>query len=499
MPPSRFLLFYRFCDILAGMSEKRNMHMCDEFIRIRKEETFDIAVIGGGVAGCSAALAAARNGAKVLLAESTGILGGQATLGLVTPLDARFTTGGKSFGGILEEISEKTAALTRDYCSCGTEGEVWEVASPHILKYVLLDLLTEAGVDIRFHTNLIGAHGKDDVITHVILSSKSGFGKIRADSFIDATGDADLTVLSGAAYVQGSEAGVFEQLNQTGLNKAHFSDREYSGYSHDGMMQPVSIFLLMGNVDVDKASKLNNKDLKFGDLGITREVFENWKFAGSCGFEITGNAIPMPQGRILVSRSNRPDVAVINMSRVVGINGADADSLNEGEIKAQKQVIAIVDFLKTFVPGFENSYFIQSGSTLGVRETRRMVGTYVLSGKDAIACKRFPYPVARGSYIIDIHDPSGKARAIGGNIRGEFYDIPFGCILSKTFSNLLACGRCISVDHVAHSSTRIQGTCILTGQAAGTAAALARKKGILPRELPEQELHRQLLADGVYL
>ena len=473
--------------------------MHDEVIRVGKIENFDVAVIGGGVAGCGAALAAARNGAKVLLAESSGILGGQATLGLVTPLDARFTTGGKSFGGILEEISGKTMDLTRAYCSCGTQGEVWEIASPHILKYVLLDLLTEAGVDIRFHTNLIAAHGENGLLTHVVLSGKSGFEKITAASYIDATGDADLVYLSGAEYVRGSEPGVFDQLSQSGLNKSHFSNREYSGYSHDGLMQPVSIFLLMGGVDVDRAAALNNKDLKFGDLGITREAFQSWKFAGSCGFEVTGDSIPMPQGRILVSRSTRPDVAVINMSRVVGIDGADADSLNEGEIKAQKQVIAIVDFLKTFVPGFENSYFIQSGSTLGVRETRRMLGEYVLSGKEAIACRRFPYPVARGSYIIDIHDPSGKARAIGGSIRGEFYDIPYGCLVSRTYSNLLACGRCISVDHIAHSSTRIQGTCILTGQAAGTAAALARKKQLHPGELPEQELHRQLVADGVYL
>ena len=292
---------------------------------------------------------------------------------------------------------------------------------------------------------------------------------------------------------------MFDQLSQSGLNKSHFSDREYSGYSHDGLMQPVSIFLLMGGVDVDRAAALNNKDLKFGDLGITREAFQSWKFADSCGFEVTGDSIPMPQGRILVSRSNRPDVAVINMSRVVGIDGADADSLNEGEIKAQKQVIAIVDFLKTFVPGFENSYYLQSGSTLGVRETRRMVGTYVLSGSEAIACRRFSHPVARGSYIIDIHDPGGKARAIGGSIQGEFYDIPYGCILSKTYRNLLACGRCISVDHVAHSSTRIQGTCILTGQAAGTAAAMARKRGLHPGDLPEKELHQQLQKDGVYL
>ena len=468
-------------------------------LNINNTEKYDVVIIGGGLSGCGAAIASARKGAKTLLVEQSGLLGGQATLGLVTPLDARFTTSGKSFGGIMEEISNKTIELTKTYCSCGAEGEVSDIASPHILKYVLVDMVNDAGADVYFHTSLISVNTEANDIKSVVLSSKSGLVEIEANSFIDASGDADLVYLSGAEYVRGSEAGVFAQLSESGLNKSHFSENEYSGYSHDGLMQPVSIFILMGGVDVDKAYTLNNKDLKFGDLGITEEKFRQWKFAGSCGFEISDESIPMPQGRVLVTRSTRPDVAVINMSRVVGIDGSDAASLNEGEIMAQKQIVAIVDFLKTFIPGFENSYYIQSGATLGVRETRRMIGEYVLSGKEAIDCTQFPNPIARGSYIIDIHDPSGKARAIGGSIKGEFYDIPYGCIISNTYNNLLSCGRCISVDHIAHSSTRIQGTCILTGQAAGTAAAMANKIGITPKALPEADLHTQLVKDNVYL
>lgn len=468
-------------------------------LKINKTGKYDVVIIGGGLAGCSAAIASARKGAKTLIVEQSGLLGGQATLGLVTSLDARFTTNGKSFGGILEEISDKTIELTKAYCSCGASGEVFHIASPHILKYVLVDMVSSSGADIFFHTSLLSTNADDKNIKSVILSDKSGLTEIEAKVFIDASGDAELTYLSGAEYVVGSETGVFAQLSESGLNTSHFSDNKYSGYSKDGLMQPVSIFILMGGVDVDKAYTLNNKDLKFGDLGITKERFCEWKFAGSCGFEISDNSIPMPQGRGLVTRSTRPDVAVINMSRVVGIDGSDAASLNEGEIKAQKQIIAIVDFLKTFIPGFENSYYIQSGSTLGVRESRRMIGEYVLSGKEVINCKKFQNPIARGSYIIDIHDPAGKARAIGGSIKGECYDIPYGCIVSKTYDNLLACGRCISVDHIAHSSTRIQGTCILTGQAAGTAAAMAYRLGIPPKALPETDLHTQLLKDRVYL
>ena len=123
----------------------------------------------------------------------------------------------------------------------------------------------------------------------------------------------------------------------------------------------------------------------------------------------------------------------------------------------------------------------------------------MLSGMEAINCKAFDNPIARGSYIIDIHDPSGRARAIGGDIKGDYYDIPYGCLISKTYNNLLSCGRCISVDHIAHSSTRIQGTCIQTGQAAGTAAAMANAGGISPKQISTKALHEQLINDGMYL
>ena len=207
----------------------------------------------------------------------------------------------------------------------------------------------------------------------------------------------------------------------------------------------------------------------------------------------------MPQGRILVSYSPVEGVAVLNMSRVVGIDGSEADSLNEGEIKAQLQLVAIVDFLKTFVPAFKDSYLMMSACSLGIRETRRLAGVETLKGGDVITAKQIENPVARGSYIIDIHDPKGKSMAIGGAIKGDFYDIPYGAIVSQNRSNLLACGRCISADHVAHSSSRIQGTCVMTGQAAGTAAAMCAGNNISPKDLSEVCLKQKLIDDGVYL
>ena len=461
----------------------------------------DVCVVGGGVGGVSAAVSAARYGANTILIESTGCLGGQATLGLVTPLDARKSRDGKHFGGLIDEIFNETKELSDKYCAADDASEGYAI-SPHVLKYVLIEKADNAGVSMHFHTSIISAKTSGNKITAIYATDKSGIIKIKAKTFIDASGDAVLTALSGAENVVGSEHGVYDILMSNDLDKAHFSDTKHEAYSHDGMMQPVSIFILIGGLTDDareKAMALNNKVLKFGDLGISKEKFLAWKFAGTCGFELDGDKIPMPQGRILLSKTPRNDVVAVNMSRVIGIDGSDASSLNEGEVKAQKQVIAIVDFLKTFIPGFENAYYIQSGFTLGVRESRRMVGRYVLTGNDAINCRTFEHCVARGSYLIDIHDPSGKAKAIGGAIKGAFYDIPYECLVSKTYDNLLACGRCISSDHVAHASTRIQGTCIMTGQAVGTAAAIAAKKDIDASDIDVSYLREVLIADGVYI
>lgn len=474
-------------------------------LEVVREQSYQVAVVGGGVAGASAAIAAARNGAKTVLIESGGILGGQATLGMVTPLDSRADLKGRSFGGIMKEVSEKTEELSRKYCTGGQDKGVFPIAAPHILKYVLLEKCEQAGVKILFHTSFVSAEtsaqesadGDVKQIKSLIVLTKSGLERIYADAFIDASGDGELIAKSGTPYSLGAEKDCYEELCETGLNTIHESSEKCSDYSGSKLMQPVSIFFTLGGVDMQKAFWYNNRNFVIGDLGVTQEKLDNWQFYGSNGFEKNGDKFPLPQGRILVTRSPRADVAVVNMSRVVGIDGSDADELNDGELKAQKQVIAIVDFLKNFIEGFENCYLISSANTLGIRESRRLKGDYVLRGTDVIYARKFTYPVARGSYIIDIHDPTGKGKAIGGSIRGDYYEIPYGSLINRKTSNLLACGRCISSDHVAHSSTRIQGTCMLTGEAAGTAAALSVGSGVTPCDLDEKTLHDRLVENGV--
>ncbi len=474
-------------------------------IEIVRERTFDAAVIGGGVAGVSAAVAAARNGAKTVLIENGGVLGGQATLGMVTPLDSRTDLKGRSFGGIMKEVSDETEALSQKYCTGGETSGVAPIAAPHILKYVLLSKCEEAGVTVLFHTSLLAAEtqktggGNEKEIKSVLVLTKNGAERIFAKVFIDGTGDGDLIAKSGTPFVLGAEKDCYAELCETGLDSVHESDERTADYGGQKLMQPVSIFFTLGGVDMKKAFSYNNKNFVIGDLGVTEEKLKKWEFYGSCGFEKNGNKLPLPQGRILVTRSARSDTAVVNMSRVLRIDGSDADELNEGEIKAQKQVIAITDFLKNFIDGFEDCYLIASANTLGVRETRRLKGKTVLRGIDVIYAKKFDYPIARGSYIIDIHDPTGKSKAIGGAIKGDYYEIPYGALVCEETSNLIVCGRCISADHVAHSSTRIQGTCMLTGEAAGTAAAISVLSGVAAAKIEDKIVHERLVKNGVRL
>ena len=380
------------------------------------------------------------------------------------------------------------AAMLLESClphTHNSEGNTWsalELPAPYEPGFVNID-------GYLYYVKEDGYFLKDDNVGELYFGADGRY----------STGDADLVWLAGDEYILGSEKGIFKDLIENNLDKIHSDGDTYDEYECDHMMQPVSLFFVMRGVDFNTASKLNNKNLYFGDLGITKERFEQWEFAGTPGFEITSDYVPMPQNRVLVSRGRHKDEAVINMSRIININGADADDLSRGEVMAQLQLIAIVDFLKTFIPGFEKSYLVETSTRLGVRETRRLCGKYKIQGNDLINCKKFDDAICKGFYMIDIHDPQGKRNAIGGEIKGDYFEIPYGALCSKNFSNLLACGRCISSDHIAHSATRIQGTCILTGQAAGCAAALSKEENIPPCDLNVHILRAKLAENNVNL
>lgn len=454
----------------------------------------DVIVVGGGTAGVCAALAAARTGANTLVIEHNGVFGGTMTMGLVTPLDAIGTRCGKPFGGILWEILDRVKTESRYYFG---EGDCPR-ASPQVMAHVLSQLISESGVSVLLRTTVLETVVEDNQIKRLLVHNKSGLSWVEGKVIIDATGDGDIIADAGEEFVLGSEPGVFRHLNETGLDQVHEEESgTYGKYEKSGLMQPVTLFFTMSGVDVDRAEPLNNRHLTYADIGMTREDFLKLPYANTPGFEVSGEDVPLPQGRVLITRTSRPGVVAVNMSRVCNVNGIDADSVSRAEMIARAQVFFLADFLRRFVPGFEHAVLFETAAALGIRETRRLVGRYVLTGSEAIRCVSFDDVVAQGSYMIDIHDPQGRRKAIGGQLQGDCYDIPWRSLLPKTVTNLIVCGRCISADHVAHSSTRIQGTCMLTGQAAGTAAALSVAENRNVVDLPAALVQKKLSADGV--
>ncbi len=432
----------------------------------------EVLVAGGGISGCSAAIAAARRGAKTLLVEWNGILGGAITAGMVAPISSiRSKTNKICFDGILWEIIKKT----EEYAKSFAKSDYCLDHATELYKYSLLELVYDSGVNILFHCFVADVvSNTDGSIAYVVVATKEGLRKITAKMFIDATGDGDIMGKTAANCIIGSEPNVLGTLEKNDGSMNTDTPFAVSKDDYCGKVQPVSLMCLMGNVDILTAREYMNRKLTYADIGTTKEEFKKWKYCGTLGFEPTDSEIvPMPQGRVWLAASFKKNEAIINMSRVIDINACDAISYSDGEIKAGLQLLPIISFLQTFIPGFENSYFISSSSSLGVRESRRLIGEYVLTGRDVLFCKSFPDAVAYGSYIIDIHDPTGKRMAIGGEVDGEYYSIPYRSLITKKVKNLGTCGRSISADHVATSSTRIQGTASMTGEAIGAAAALA--------------------------
>ena len=466
-------------------------------VKVRYEA--DIVVVGGGVAGTAAAIAAGRQGKSVLLIEASGCLGGLATNGHVSPFDATKSRSGKTFGGLGQEIIDNMVDAQMKY---GVPSSNIKREGPHLFKWVLTKLAVESGIRILFHSTLVDVIKENDEIKTLIINTKSGLEGVSGKMFIDATGDGDVIYKAGEEYFMGSEQGTGEILSSSGLNRMHYDDRKVERYTAEHIsdrhaVQPCSVMFTMGGVDLSKnPTKYNNKNLTFDDLGIDREEFKKLPYYGAPGFEENGDLIPMPQGRILLSYTGRPNELLVNMSRIIGVDATDAVELSEATVKAHLQVMHIVDFLKRYVPGFENSFLVESSDVLGVRETRRLVGQYVLNGSDAINCVHFDDNIGCGSYMIDIHDPFGKARAIGGYVNGDCYGIPYRSLVPKTVKNLLVSGRCISVDHITHASTRIQGTCVITGQAAGTAASVAIDSDKSVQTIDVKELQDRLRNAG---
>jgi hypothetical protein len=332
--------------------------------------------------------------------------------------------------------------------------------NPEFIKLVLLDMLHEAGAKVLFYTLATDAIVEGNQLKGIIVEGKGGPKAILAKVVIDCTGDADIAAYAGAPFEMGR--------------------------GRDTETQAVTLVFLLGNVDTRAAFKLlHDKEAMSAAFRQARKD-GHLKDAPNATGVVCAPVVSGEHGAINVNSINVP-----------AVNGLDLSDLTYAHIQCLREIVELTKFFQKYVPGCKDCYLIETGSYLGVRETRRIVGEHMLTGSDIIAGKTFPDAVARGFYPIDIHtaDSTGDA---GGARLSQPYDIPYRCLVPKNIEGLLVAGRPISVDHVAHGSTRIMGTTIALGQAAGTAAAIAVKSGISPRQVDGSKVQAALRAAGAW-
>ena len=411
---------------------------------------YDVAVIGGGFAGAAAALAASREGASVLLVEKSNALGGAPINCLVNPFMPHST----KIDGVRTPLSQ---GLFTEICKRLKSQGAMRYATLHEegLKYVLNQMMEEYGVDLLYHAYINKAKKSGSKITSVSVATRGGEMEIEADYFIDATGDAQLSYLAGCPTILGRPG--------------------------DNLCQPMTLCFRLGNVDVKKFEASNRRMQAAYKKSLAKGKFMN------------------PREDILFFKTPIHNVLHFNTTRVVKKNPTNPLDVTETEILARKQVYEIYDFMKKNADGLEDSFLMMTAAEIGVRESRMIVGEYVLTEVDCRAFTKFDDSVVACNYDIDIHNPEGSGTSHYYFPEGEYYTIPYRSLIPKDMDNLLVAGRCISSDHGAQASYRIMPTVCSIGEAAGCAIGMAVKGKCSTRALNVSELQSILKKHGAFI
>ncbi|MCQ2448580.1 MAG: FAD-dependent oxidoreductase [Clostridia bacterium] len=416
----------------------------------------DVFVIGGGPAGVAAAVSAANEGRSVLLVESFGAFGGAAVNALV-PAFMQFGDGVNFLaGGIGKQVRE----YIRENCVAESKKCCPDSIPVETLKLCYDEMITKAGVQFRFFTSVSDMIVEDGTVQYAICSGKGEIFAVKAKMFIDCTGDGDAAVAAGAEFEMGDE---------------------------NGDTMAATLCALWHNIDWKRVVRPDSRRL---DDAFADHVFTNedrhlpgiWPISTSTGGS--------------------------NAGHVYDIDGTSAESLTRGMVEGRRQLLEYRNYYKNYLTGYEESEPIISATQIGIRETRRIMGDYVLNVEDFLSRAVFADEIGRYAYPIDIH--SGKNTAEGykeyekkfADLRyskGESYGIPYRSILVKGLHNMYTAGRCISTDRSMQASVRVMPCCFITGQAAGTAAAMAVETNVDSRGIDIVELQRRLQENGTYI
>lgn len=448
----------------------------------------DVLVAGGGTAGVPAAIAAARHGARVMLIEQFGFLGGTQTAGLVAPICPNYDAAGRPLTqGIGQEIwnrlAERGGTVRTEGGLYPNPGGDWPWFDPESLKYLLDDMVTEAGVEVLFHTWISDVLREGNTVTGLIIENKSGRQAIGAKMIVDATGDADVAARAGVEYE--------------------------SGRPTDGKNQAVSLRFHVGGVDLGRLAEF------LREQGMPRREHPTISYAFGAGEKDAGGLIEqaLRNGEVepevvryfqFYTIPGRPGELTFNCPELHTNNPVDARELSRLQIEGRRRIRKTFAFCRRCLAGFENAYIAATAPLIGIRSSRRILGEYVLTEADVLAGRKFPDAVARNNWPPDIHAPGKDENLVFKRERahGDFVEIPYRCLVPRVVDGLLVAGRCISATFEAQAAIRISRTCQALGQAAGTAAALAvgaaEGRGIPARDLNGSALHTVLTRDGLF-
>jgi len=443
---------------------------------IKIKDNYDLVVVGGGMTGFSAAVAAARRGLKTAIIEKMGCLGGVATSAGVCHL-----LGGRTYDdslgrhfrnvrGIFDELTDKLiskgAAIEPDTVNRQRNPHGWFPSlaagvpfDVEKMKVAMDDMCKEAGVHIYYFTSFIDCEVEDEMINTLILHNKSGLFGIGTKLVADTTGDADVAYRSGCLTVLGRD--------------------------EDNLMAPASLEMHVENVNKEELLDYIQKN----NTPRFRELIRELRDKGIWTF---------PYEIFIAVQLNEEDVFMINTIRQVGVNGVDGESITEAMINGRKENMKLFEIMKEYFPGFKNARIKMIAPVVGIRETRRIVGKYVLTVEDLCNGKVFDDSIAVSSYGWDLPDPNKPSHQPMEKVKtaSKFTHIPYRCLLPSPIKNLIVAGRCISVEREVLGPVRVMAPCMAMGQAAGIAAAISVKSNQVFSEIDVKEVQSELERDG---
>lgn len=436
----------------------------------------DVLVVGGGPSGIMAAEAAAKDkNLKVMLIESRGYLGGNLTIGLPI-LSFLGPKGNQVIRGAAQKFIDRLRAKNAagEHKRCKNHMSL-TIIDPEEVKTTAWEIMDEAGVNVLCYTFVSDSIVENGEVKGVIIESKAGREAILAKTVIDCTGDGDVAFRAGVECRKGDK---------------------------EGGMQPPTLMYSMRGVEIQKLrDAICNEPQKYDMDVMPPEQFRTGHFITvglrGCIKEAQEAGLNIPVARTILITGLKEDEIWVNMTRVNGVDSTLPESYTKGEHDARKQMYVVAEYLRRFVPGFEKAWIETVAPFMGIRESRVIVGKYVMTAEDILQQKHFDDVIAVAGYPVDIH------HAKGGDCTMLFcddaYDIPYRVLVPEKIENLLVAGRCSSMNHEAMAATRVMSTCMALGEAAGTAARIALAAGVKPSQVDVAEVQKALLANGAYL